>query len=90
MDILPELTEAGDQHEASSAGEVVLPPTLSKWLYISHNHPYISSSGMADATLFYCYLCRDGCVKCIAIYVAVLVYTFCQPVILSFLVCELC
>ena len=25
--------------------------------------PYISSSGMADDTLFYCYLCRDGCVK---------------------------
>ena len=28
--------------------------------YVSHN---ISSSGMADATLFYCYLCRDVCVK---------------------------
>ena len=25
------------------------------------NHPYIGSSGMADATFFYCYLCRDGC-----------------------------
>ena len=32
--------------------------------FVSHNHPYISSSGMADDTLFYCYLCRDGCVKC--------------------------
>ena len=30
---------------------------------VSHNHPYISSSGMADAMIFYCYLCRDGCVK---------------------------
>ena len=62
MDILPELTEAGDQHEASSPSL-----SLSKWLYISHNHLYVSSSGMADATLFYCYLCRDGCVTCISI-----------------------
>ena len=57
--------------------------------FVSHNHPYISSSGMADDTLFYCYLCRDGCVKR-SHYVAVLVYALYQPVTLPFLVCELC
>ena len=33
--------------------------------YVSHNHSYLSSSGMADATFFYCYLhvCRAVCVK---------------------------
>ena len=35
----------------------------------------------------YCYICRDGCVKRSHIYVVVLVYALCQPVIL---VCELC
>ena len=39
-----------------------------KWLCISHNHPYISSS----KTMWYdahlpCHLCRDGCMKHIAI-----------------------
>ena len=43
-------------------------------IYVSHNNPYIISSGMADATLFYCYLCRDGCVKHITINIVVLDY----------------
>ena len=31
--------------------------------YISHNHPYISSSDMLGGTIrinIHCYLCRDG------------------------------
>ena len=33
--------------------------------YISHNYPYISSSGLILCHLAcHCYLCRDGCVKC--------------------------
>ena len=40
------------------------PRAQHKCQYVLHNHPYISSSqGMADATLFYCYLCKDSCVK---------------------------
>ena len=35
-------------------------------------------------------LSRDGCVKGIAIYVVVLVYVLCQPVIVPFLACEHC
>ena len=37
-----------------------------KWLYISHNHTYISSNGITYAT-FYSYF-WDGCVKRKAIY----------------------
>ena len=37
--------------------------TVNGYVYVSHNHSYISSSDMADATIFYYYLCRDGCVK---------------------------
>ena len=57
----------------------------------TYNHPYISSSGMADVELLYCYLCRDGFVKLdVAIYIVALVYALCMPVILQILVCELC
>ena len=41
--------------------------------YVSHNHSYISSSGVADATLFYCYLVIKRCLYEAAIYTAVLV-----------------
>ena len=38
-----------------------------KWLYISHNHLYINSSKIMWHLPCHRYLCRDGCVKCIAI-----------------------
>ena len=37
-----------------------LPFTQSHILTLIHIH---SSSGMVDATIFYCYICRDSCVK---------------------------
>ena len=46
---------------------------LTKCINKNHNvdaihftQPSLSSSGMADVMLFYCYLCRDGCLKCVA------------------------
>ena len=50
--------------------------------YISHNHPYISSSDTLGGTIsIHCYLCRDGCVNCSnVVECTFLVYVLCQPV----------
>ena len=61
-----------------------------KWLCFTQLslHKY---SGMADTTLFYCYLFRDGCVKCSHLHCGswFMHALIMQPVILPFLVCEL-
>ena len=59
--------------------------------HVSHNHLYIhvSRSKITWLQPCYSYLYRDGCVKHMAINAVVLVYVLCQPVTLSFLVCEL-